>query len=721
MKSRLCTGICFALMTGCLADVQNIYVSPQGNDEAKGTSKSPVATLEQACALARKASRKLSSRDSIVIKIQPGTYFLKHTLSFDETDKIPVTMEGHGSPKPVISGGMPITGWEKQPDGLWKTTILEVAEKDLYFEQLFVNGRRATRARTPNQGFFTLKSAVESDQHAKQDRYAGYARQKLEMNPEDMSTLKSVGAREQEDIVMTFFHKWDVTRKHPEFMNVEQGIAFTAGEGMKPWNPLSAGTRYYLENYREALDEPGEWFLSRKGELFYHPLPGEQMERAEVIAPMLKQLVTISGTDSQKAGRKTFRNLSFRHSADRIPRFGNAPMQAAAAIEAAIQLKFADKVEWIDCEVRQTGNYGFWFQRGTADCLVSHCFLHDLGAGGIKIGETAINEPARRITVDNNIIHSAGWVYPCAIGVVIFQGMDNRVTHNDIGDLRYSGISVGWMWGYNDAEETIVTQQEDAKGNITEHRERMKSPSVNNQILDNHIHHIGWGVLSDMGAVYTLGESPGTRIAGNVIHDVYSYDYGGWGLYNDEGSSHIVLENNLVYGCKSGGYHQHYGKENIIRNNIFAFGQYFQLQLSRAEPHQSFEFSRNIVLMDCGTLMSGAWNNAKLESDHNCFWDLREKAPDFAGAALDQWQARNRDTHSLVENPGFKAPEKFDFTFVNDSAIKKTGFIPFDYTKAGVYGSREWKDKARLPEERHREFVNIIKGREKEYSRIYTL
>ena len=268
--------------------------------------------------------------------------------------------------------------------------------------------------------------------------------------------------------------------------------------------------------------------------------------------------------------------------------------------------------------------------------------------------------------VDNNWIHDGGKIFPAAVGVWIGRSSYNTVSHNEISDFFYTGVSVGWSWGY-------------------------AASSANHNIIEyNHIHHLGKWVLSDMGGIYTLGVAPGTILRHNHIHDVHSFAYGGWGIYPDEGSTDLLIENNVVYDTKTGGFHQHYGKENRVQNNIFAFSLEGQVQRSREEEHISFFFERNIVYFDNGNLLSSTWKNGMFLLDRNCYWDPTDPDVDFAGRSFDEWRAEGQDIHSIIADPRFENPETRDFRLKSDSPALALGFRPIDATEAGLYGPKEW-------------------------------
>jgi hypothetical protein len=681
-----------------LASGQKIYLSPEGNDSNPGSIDKPLATLTAARDKAREY--RMSTRNSVPVEIIPlgGEYFMFQPLLLTAEDNgtpdSPLIFKPGQGTKAVFRGGVKLTGVEKVNDGLWRIFVPQVAWYDSYFDQLYVNNRRAVRARTPNAGFYGIKKVTETVLNRGNGLLPQLAVQEIELDSAGANCIRNFTAEDFRDAVVTFYHKWDNTMKHIAGFDDSTKSIRTVGTGMQPWNTIDSQSRYYIDNFRSALDSPGEWYLERSGYLYYIPMKGEKIETSSFFAPVLKEFIIIRGdsTTGKRVENIHFENISFEVSGYQLPPLGNEAMQAASPVGASVTLDFAENISFQNCEVAHTGNYAFWFRRACSSCTVSQSYLHDLGAGGIKIGESVIrpltDEITNNITIDNNIIRNGGNVFPSAVGIIIFNASDNKLTHNEIANLRYTGISVGWVWGY------------------------APSPSKRNMIEFNHIHHLGWGELCDMGGVYTLGASEGTTVSNNVIHHVYSYDYGGWGLYTDEGSFGITEENNLVYDCKSSGFHQHYGKENIIRNNIFALNIKAQLQATRVEDHRSISFTNNIIFFDWGSLLSSNWHKFNLLSDYNCYWDVRTKDIRFADKSFKEWQKTGKDVHSVIADPLFVNPEAYDFHFTKLSVAKKIKFTPFDYSRAGVYGSAEWKKLAGFDPDLAKEFDKIVLERE---------
>ncbi|MBR4755382.1 MAG: right-handed parallel beta-helix repeat-containing protein [Bacteroidales bacterium] len=674
------------------AGQQRIFVSTSGSDSASGSVTQPLNSV--GCALEK--ARKLPGTDTVFIHFAPGTYFLEEPITLTPADRRPMVFEGDPENLPVLSGGYRIDGWEVTPEGRWKTRVPEVARYGQVFQQLFVNGERATLARTPDKGLFDVIGQVYQTPVETEGKDAGYGYyiQRYATDPGNLASMKNVNDGvwsdsnlKENDMRILLFQAWDNTYKNVDYVNPDSGFVYL--HGTKLHDMYSRHNRFRLENYKGALNSPGEWFLDRLGLLTYIPREGEDPSTAQVFAPGLKNLIVVKGNENNPVTGKVFRNLSFQHTAYLSSSRGTTPYQAASHLDGTVNLEYAEGITLENCEIKHTGNYAVFCDHASG-CKVEHTFMYDLGGGGFKI------DNSQGIQVLNSIIRKGGQVFPSGVGVLIRESSGTKVLHNEICDLRYSGVSVGWVWGYG------------------------KSLSFENEIGWNHIHHLGWGELDDMGGVYTLGIQPGTTVHDNVIHDVYSHDYGGWGLYTDEGSTGIVMENNLVYACKCGGFHQHYGKDNVIRNNILAWSTWQQLQWTRVEDHRSFTFERNIILSDGFPLLGDqkAWKEGKADFDRNCFWDITESYPKFNGMTLEEFR-KLRDPRTIVADPMFKDPLHGDFTFKSLKTARKIGFKPFDYSKAGVEGDAAWKEKARMAQEDLDEFVRVVRAGDAAYPRYY--
>ena len=621
-----------------------LYVSVEGHPEWSGRLPAPNAKATDgpvsSLADARDAIRKMrenaaTAKEPVTVLVRAGTYRLSETFTLGAGDSN-VTYAAYLNERPIISGGQVIGGWKKVRGALWTAP----ATGD--FHQLFINGRRAQRARSPNYGFYRIEGP-SSQEKPFLLKYRGN---------EIHKSWEKLG-----DVEVVALLAWAEIRMPITQVDEAAHTATLAGDPRRSNKEVDA--RYWIENAPDALDVVGEWYFDKKaGVVSYWPMGGEDLTQNEVVAPVVQRLVQIDG-----AHDVTFRGLDFRHTDWGIGPKGYADAQGATEAISAIEAAGADHLVVEKCHFSQLGGYAIWLGRGCKHGRVSANQIFDMGGGGVKVGEVVkrpeIADQNFENVISDNEIHNLGLVYPAAHGVWVAQSSRNTISHNDIHDLFYTAISVGWTWGY-------------------------AANQCNHNIIEfNHLYNIGKGMLSDMGGIYTLGVQEGTVIRNNLIHDVTSFTYGGWGIYPDEGSSNLVIENNIVYRTKSAGFHQHYGANNMVRNNIFAFGTEYQIMRTRVEDHISFTFDRNIIYFESGLLLGSNWTGDQYHMNHNLYWDARGNPIRPAGKSWEDWKASGQDTESVIADPLFGDPASGNFKLSPRSPAWKLGWKAIDMSTVG--------------------------------------
>ncbi|MFC1479087.1 LamG-like jellyroll fold domain-containing protein [Planctomycetota bacterium] len=556
----------------------DFYVSADGNDKNPGTKSKPFASVERACDAVRKLKKK-GLKKNIKVLIRAGMYQLSKPLAFGTedsgTDKYSITYAAYPGEKPVLSGGRMITGWKKlskepahvNPKAkgkLWTADIPEVKNGKWFFRELFINGERCIRARSPNSSCFRAVKVGP-------DRRTSFIFKKGDLKP--YKNLK--------ETELVFYHDWCTSRipiKKVDETARNVTLAFPVGPGVgskMAWGRMDhfeKKPRYFIENALELLDSPGEWFLDRSmGKIYYYPKENEDVEQAEVIAPKLKQLLSVKGGTDEKGQIQNlhFKGLTFSFCAFLFSKWG-MPFVQAATYEVRIDAKgkskgrafvptaaeFASAVSCSieNCRFTSLGGSGLIFRRGCHKNRVTGCEFRDISGNGIMIGDG--NEARRNWKKDpevivkdnivsNNLVHFCGRQFPGSIGIYAGITDGTKIRHNEIRDLPYSGISAGWMW------------------------DPSPTPCKDNIIEFNHIHHI-MQELSDGGGIYTLGSQPGTVIRGNYIHDIPSAHGRAEsnGMFLDQGSSEFIIEGNAITAVGNSSLRYHQARNLAMRNNV---------------------------------------------------------------------------------------------------------------------------------------------------------
>lgn len=327
-----------------------LYVAPQGNDAWSGKldrpnaagSDGPLATL----AGARNAVRRLKTQgplnEAVTVNVAAGTYPLAETLVFEPQDsgtaQAPIVYQAAGPARPVFTGGRKISGFTSAEHGQWKVHLPEVAAGHWYFEALFVNGRRAVRARSPNEFYYHVRDKAGPVVNPATGKKELMPNRSFVADAQDIAPLAAVPKEQLNDALVVFYHSWESSISRVAAVDPQTSTVQMTGDAPWPCNMWGPHQRDHIENIKAALDAPGEWFLDRSGDLFYIPLPGEDPAKADVVAPVLGGLVRFAGDPGQ--GRFVehirFKGISFQHDQYRLPPQGHGDGQAAVTMPTAI-------------------------------------------------------------------------------------------------------------------------------------------------------------------------------------------------------------------------------------------------------------------------------------------------------------------------------------------------------------------------------------------------
>lgn len=594
MKKLFVTAICILCSHWLLAG--EIWISPKGSDFNDGTRQSPKATLTSALRQAREWRRTEDNRiqGGITIYMEGGTYAFYEPFFIRPEDsgtkESPTIIRSVGDEKVILSGGISINGWKKQGK-VWVADVPVFNGRPLDFRQLWVNGKKAVRARDVED--FEKMNRICSVDEKNEILYVPAV--SIRRLIDNKGNLKAKYAE------MVLHQMWCVANLRIRSVEVQgdsAAIRFHQPESRiqfeHPWpRPMVTtnghNSAFYLTNARELQDVPGEWYHdidARK--VYYYPREGEKMQEAEVIVPAVETLVRVEGTLDRPVCHIRFEKITFSYTTWMRPsEKGHVPLQAGMYLTdgyridpkmqrnylnhpldnqgwlgrpaAAVRVVAARQIDFERCRFEHLGSTGLDYEEAVQGGVVRGCLFRDIAGNGLLVGsfspaahETHLPyDPAdrREVCTQQHInncyfteIGNEDW--GCLAIAAGYVG-DVNIEHNEISEVPYSGISLGWGW-----TQTVNCMR-------------------NNRVHANLIHHYAKHMY-DVAGIYTLGSQPKSYVTENCVHSIYKpgyvHDPNHWFyLYTDEGSSFITVRDNWTEGEK---YLQNAnGPGNVWENN----------------------------------------------------------------------------------------------------------------------------------------------------------
>ena len=556
----------------------DIYVSATGSDQNTGTKEQPLATLNMALRHAREM-RRLNDpaiKNGIHIILQGGMYALDEPVFIRPEDSgtadSPTIIEAAQGEKPVLSGGVNINHWRRLTTALpglpgqakgkvWVADAPLAGDEVLNFRQLWVNGQKAIRARNEDEGSM---SRILSWDHKTQTCWI----------PKPKTTnLTNVKGME-----MVIHQMWAIAILRISSIKVQGDsaqLAFMQPESRvqseHPWpapfiSKKVGNSAFYLTNAIQFLNQPGEWYLDKAArKVYYWPRRAEDMALVKVTVPALQTLVKVEGTVDNPVAYVGFKGIGFQYATWLLPsQQGLVPHQAGMYMvdayklkipgtpdkkglenqawvgrpAAAVQVSYASHTGFEACSFEHLAATGLDYTRGTHDDEIKGCLFKDIGGTGILTGVFSdeasevhlpynpkdTREVCTNEHISNNLITDVTNEDWGCVGIGAGYVKNINIEHNEVCEVSYTGISVGWGW-----TKTINAMS-------------------GNRIYANKITHYA-RYMYDVAGIYTLSAQPGTVISENYVDSIYKapypHDPHHWFyLYCDEGSSFITVKDN---------------------------------------------------------------------------------------------------------------------------------------------------------------------------------
>jgi hypothetical protein len=635
-----------------------LYVVPFPSliaNNSDGSRTHPYASLQQALDhIERYSYAGISSQGRTTIYLYPTYHFVNTirltqahshirltTLSAEDTDFYTQLADPdhiyQRLPTASMSGGIPITGWTQVSGNTYSATV----PQPIFVNQLFINNQRIVRTRVPTNYSDYL-------QYAAPFKDPTQARYGFQYQPGQFDYKSLV------DAMVVVYHSWTTSHHYIDHLITSNNTVIFSNPSDHPIGPEDepqANHRFHIENLCEALQPNSFCFVNETKTVTLMTDGSYDPTKVQIITPVNEFVLIIAGEDiNNTVNDIIIDNVAIQHSAWNLGRTEEADYQATAFLTyAATYIANATSIVMSDVEVSHTGSYGVWIKEGTTNINIINSLVTDTGAGGIRIGQmiTPIPTPTSSVNIISNEISYGGNVFPSGVGVISHRASDIVIADNLIHHHRYTGVSVGWQWGYAPSDTSNVLVQ------------------------GNYIHDTGRHILCDQGGIYTLGIQPGTVITNNVIKNVFSYAQYMWGIYLDEGSSQIVISNNVVYNTGWASLFQHYGANNTIINNVFARASLNpppqpgdptpdgDVHVALTENHNSWNYTRNIVYDTYQGSSHSAFKsdqpNVNISFSDNVYYNPYNTPLLFGlqQMSFSDWQKTGQDNGSVIADPLF--------------------------------------------------------------------